>query len=76
MLSNNIYIYIYIYIFFLNGLQDNNWVGNLEMKPVDTVVFQKRKIMIEGKNDEKDNFEMEILDEDVLDKALTVPKKT
>ena len=45
------------------------------MKPVDTVVFQKRKAPREGKNDKIDNFEMEILDECALDKALEGPEK-
>ena len=46
------------------------------MKPVYDVVFQKIKSMREGNNDKIDNFEMEILDEVTLDKALTVPEKT
>ena len=32
--------------------------------------------MIEGNTDESDNFDMEIIGEDSLDKALTVPEKT
>ena len=40
------------------------------MKPVDTVEFKKRKALQEGKNGESDNFDMEILDEGALDKAL------
>ena len=30
-------------LFIQDGLQDNHWVGNSEIKPVDTVEFQKRK---------------------------------
>ena len=52
------------------GLQDNHWVGNSVMKQVDAVVFQKRKALRYGKNDKSNNFEMEIIDEGDLDKAL------
>ena len=40
------------------------------IKPVDSVVSQKRKLIREGSNEKSDNFEMKILDEGVLDKAL------
>ena len=46
------------------------------MRLVDAVAFQKRKSMREGNNDKINNFEMEILDEGVLDKSPTVTKKT
>ena len=46
------------------------------MKLVDAVAFQKRKSTKEGNNDESNNFEIEILDEVVLDKALTITEKT
>ena len=31
-----------------DGLQDNNWVRNSVIKPVDSVAFQKRKATREG----------------------------
>ena len=46
------------------------------MKLIDAVVFWKRKAMIEGSNDQSKNFEMDILDEGALYKALTVTEKT
>ena len=57
------------------GLQDNNWMGHSMMKPADCMEFQKRKALMEGNNDENDNFEMDILDEGTLDKALEGPGK-
>ena len=45
-------------------------MGHLVMKPVDTVEFQKRKAPREGNNNGINNFEMEILDEGLLDKAM------
>ena len=58
-------------------LQDSPCFGHSVMKPVDYMVFQKRKATREGKNDKNENFEMEILDKGALDKALTVTfKKT
>ena len=30
------------------GLQDNHWVGNSLMKPIDAVVFQNRTTIREG----------------------------
>ena len=62
--------------FFLNGIQDNHWIGPSVMKPVDDVVFQKIKLMGEGNNDENNNFDIDILDEGALDKTLTVTDKT
>ena len=43
------------------------------MKPVDDVEFQKRNAWREVKNYKWDNFEMEILGEGALDKALEGP---
>ena len=45
------------------------------MKAADAVDFQKRKALMEGKNDESNKFGMKILDEGVLDKALEGPEK-
>ena len=45
------------------------------MKPVDAEEFQKRKAPREGNNDKSDNFEMKILDEGAIDKALKGPGK-
>ena len=53
-------------------LQDNHWVGHSVMKPVVAVLFHKIISMREGNNYESDNFEMDILDEGALDKALKV----
>ena len=53
-------------------LQDNHWVGHLVTKYADTLEFQKRKDMIQGDNECSENFEMEILVERTLDKALMV----
>ena len=62
--------------FFLKyGIQDNILVGNFAIKPVDDVAFQTIKATRKGNNKERDNFEMDILDEGVLDKALTFPEK-
>ena len=44
------------------------------MKPFDTVAYQKIRLVMEGKNDKSDNFEMDILYEDALDKFLGVLK--
>ena len=52
-------------LFLKDGLQDNHWVGQSSMKWVDRW----------GKNDERDNFEMDILDEGALDKVLIIPEK-
>ena len=57
------------------GLQDNHWVGHSAMKPVDDVAAEKRKSTRRIINDKSDKFEMEIIDEGVLDKALQVPEK-
>ena len=46
------------------------------MKPVDAVAFKKIKATREGNNNERDNFEIEIIDEGALDKALAVPEQT
>ena len=62
--------------FFLKyGLQYNHWVGHSVKITVDTVEFKKRKALWEGKNGESDNFDMEILDEGALDKALEGSEK-
>ena len=50
--------------------------GALSDKPVDAVVFQKIKSLIEVNNDKCEEFEMEILDEVALDKELEGPGKT
>ena len=42
------------------------------MKTVYYVVSKKKMEMREGNNDESNNFKMVIIDEGVLDKALTV----
>ena len=62
-------------LFLKHGLKDDHWVGHKVMKPVDDVEFKKRKELREGKNDKSDNFEMEILDEGTLDKALESTEK-
>ena len=61
---------------FFNGLKYNHWVRHSVIKSFDSMAFQKRKSTREGKNDKSDNFEMDIFDEVVLDKAQTVPEKT
>ena len=40
------------------------------------MAFQKIKAIREGKNDQSENFEMKILDEGALDKAMPVPQET
>ena len=45
------------------------------MKPVDAMAFQKRKPIRKGNNNKINNFEMEIIDEGVLDTALTFIEK-
>ena len=57
-------------LFLNDGLKDIHSVGHSVMKTVDAVAFKKRKALQEDNNDESDNFEMKILDEGVLDKAL------
>ena len=57
-------------------LQDNNWIGNSVMKLVNFVEFQKRKVRIEGDNDNSENFEMKILAECALYEALIFPQQT
>ena len=44
------------------------------MKPVDAVSFHKIKALGEGNNEKSDNFEIEILGEGALDKALEGPE--
>ena len=44
------------------------------MKPVDDVEFKKIKALREGKNDEIDNFKINILDEYAVDKPLEGPE--
>ena len=39
-------------LFLKYGLQDNHWVGKLLIKPVDDVVFLKRKVIREGDKDQ------------------------
>ena len=46
------------------------------IKPIDDVVLRKRKAMIEGRNDQSKNLEMDILDEGALVKALKVTENT
>ena len=43
------------------------------MKPVDSLVFQKIKAIIEGDNDKNKDFKMGIIVEVALDKFLMVP---
>ena len=57
------------------GLQDNNWVEKSLMKSVGAIALQKRKTTREGKNYESEKFEMEVLNEGVIDKDMTVPGK-
>ena len=59
--------------FLKDSIDGNNWLGKPAMKTVDDVAFKKRKETREGKNDKNDNFEMMIIDEGVLDKALEGP---
>ena len=50
--------------------QDNHWFGELVMKPAYAMAFRKRKAKREGNHDKIGKFEMEILDEGLLYKAL------
>ena len=54
------------------GIQYNYWVGRSVMKTVDDVAFKKRNSMIEVNDESSENFEMEVLSEVALDKALMV----
>ena len=45
------------------------------MKQVDDVEFHKRWLFREGNNGKSYNYEMEIMDEGVIDKVLEVPGK-
>ena len=45
-------------------------------KPIDAVAFQKINATKEGNNYQSKNFEINILDEGVLDKVLTVLEDT
>ena len=62
-------------IYFKDGLQNNHWVGNSVIKPVDVVLFKKIKALRKCNNWEIYSFAIEILDEGALDKALEGPKK-
>ena len=53
-----------------DSLQDNHWVGHLVMKLVDVEVFHKIKALRECNDDKSENFEMKIIYEGVLYKAL------
>ena len=44
------------------------------MKPVHAVMFQQKKMIIGWDNDQNENFEMEILIEGEIDKALIIPE--
>ena len=46
------------------------------MKPLDAESYEKRIYIQKGGNRKNDNFEMEILEEDAIEKALNVEKKT
>ena len=50
-------------------------MGHSVINPVDAMAFQKRKSLMEGNNNKRDNFEMKILEEGGLDKALYGPEK-
>ena len=54
------------------GIQYNYWVGHSVMKTVDDVAFKKRNSMIEVNDESSEKFEMEVLSEVALDKALMV----
>ena len=57
--------------FFLkDSLHYNHWFGHSVIKPVDVVVFQKRKALREGINYKIDKFVMYMLDEGELDKLM------
>ena len=57
------------------GIKDNHWVGHLVMKHIDDVESQKIELIRKGDNDKSENFEMEILSEGELNKALIVSEK-
>ena len=54
------------------GKTDNHWVGQSVMKPVDAESFKRRKYTKEVGGEKHNNFDMEILDEGALEKALKV----
>ena len=54
----------------------NHWVVNPVIKPVDAESFQRIKYENEGGNEKNDDFDMDILEEGYLDKALNAEKKT
>ena len=56
-------------------LNDNHCVSHSLIKPVDAVTFKRIKELREVNNDKSDSFEMAILDEGALYKALEGPKK-
>ena len=56
-------------------IHDNHWIGHSVMKQVDDVEFHKRWLFREGNNGKSYNYEMEIMDEGVIDKVLEVPGK-
>ena len=62
-------------LFLKYGLHEINWVGHSVMKPVGAVAFKKIKSLREVNNDKIINFDMDILDEGVLDESLEGPEK-
>ena len=58
-----------------DSLEDDYWIEHSVMQPVDAVDVQKINPMKEGKYYKCDDFEMNIIDEVALDKALTVTGK-
>ena len=56
-------------VFVKDGPRDNHLFIQSVMKPVDAVDFQNRGSIIELYDESSGNFEMDILDENALDKA-------
>ena len=48
-------------LFFNYGIQDNNWVGHSVIKPVDAVIFQKRKALRKGGNEKETTLKWRFL---------------
>ena len=55
---------------------DNNWAGHSVVKPVDAESFQRIKHIKQGGDNKNYDFDMDILEEGALEKALNVKKKT
>ena len=69
-------LYIFRKLILKDEKTNNHCAGHSVMKPVDAEQFQRRKDIKEGGNKKNDDFDMDILREGALEKALNAEKNT